>query len=145
ILITGYADITTPEALNRGAEAVVNKPFDLDELFVLCDRLVKPLTERWMKEFKSESIQQIPEGNLSYGRGGFFVKGSPQPKAGALFKIVIDGGSKTPKTYEVVCRWGRPEKKDMPEGWGAEIQAWDTATEKQGWEHQQKVPFIPIK
>lgn len=146
ILITGYADITIAEALSRGAEAVVNKPFDLDELFQLCERLVKPLTQRWVREFELTSAKIIGEENLSYGRGGFFVKDDgPLPKVGALFQVKIDRGSRPDKTFEVVCRWGRPERKDMPEGWGAEIQAWDVDTAKQGWDHENKVPFIPLK
>lgn len=146
VLITGYADITVAEALSRGAEAVVNKPFDLDSLFELCERLVKPLTQRWMREFQLATTKVIGEENLSYGRGGFFVKGDgPLPKIGTLFQVTIDRGAKMHKTFEVVCRWGRPERKDMPEGWGAEIQAWDADTAKQGWEHEEKVPFIPLK
>ncbi len=147
VLITGYADISVAEALAWGAEAVVNKPFDLDALFELCERLVKPLTQRWMREFQLTSTKVIGEENLSYGRGGFFVKNNegPLPKTGALFQVTVDRGSRPDKTFEVVCRWARPERKDQPEGWGAEIQAWDADTAKQGWEHEGKIPFIPLK
>jgi DNA-binding NtrC family response regulator len=40
VLMTGFSDITVPEALARGARAVVSKPFDLDELRILCEGLV---------------------------------------------------------------------------------------------------------
>ncbi|MFP5490892.1 MAG: response regulator [Bacteriovoracia bacterium] len=143
ILITGFADITVAEALGRGAEAVVNKPFDMDSLFELCEKLVKPLTERWMREVKCDKITTVGEEKLSYGRGGFFVPGGPLPKVGALFQLVIDRGTLPQKTFEVVCRWGRPQKKDGPEGWGAEIQAWDEKTAADGWDNETKIPFIP--
>jgi len=39
VLMTGFSDITVPEALARGARAVVSKPFDLDELRRLCESL----------------------------------------------------------------------------------------------------------
>ncbi len=146
IFITGFTDVTVAEALARGAEAVVNKPFDLDSLFELCERLVEPLTQRWMRGFELTTSKVIEEKNLSYGRGGFFVKGgAPLPKIGTLFQITIDRGAAPAKTFEVICRWGRPERKDLPEGWGAEIQAWDANTAKQGWEHEEKIPFIPLK
>jgi CheY-like chemotaxis protein len=146
-LITGHADISIAEALACGAEVVVSKPFDFDALFELCERLVKPLTQRWMREFQLSSTKVIGEENLSYGRGGFFVKNTdgPLPKTGALFQVTVDRGSRPDKTFEVVCRWARPERKDQPEGWGAEIQAWDAPTAKQGWDHENKVPFIPLK
>ncbi len=40
ILITGFADISEHEAMKRGAGAIVSKPFDLDDLFKVCNQLV---------------------------------------------------------------------------------------------------------
>jgi DNA-binding NtrC family response regulator len=40
ILMTGFADISEHEAIRRGAGAVVSKPFDLDQLFKVCNELV---------------------------------------------------------------------------------------------------------
>lgn len=147
VLITGYADVTVAEALAQGAEAVVSKPFDLDALFELCGRLVKPLTQRWVREFQLSDSQVLEEDDLSYGRGGFFVKAAEGrlPKPGTLLQVKVDRGSRPDKTFEVVCRWARAEHKDRPVGWGAEIQAWDGPTAKQGWEHEEKIPFIPLK
>jgi CheY-like chemotaxis protein len=147
VLITGFADITVAEALACGAEAVVSKPFDLDALFRLCERLVKPLTERWIRESQLSAPEMQAEESLSYGRGGFFVRHNEGalPGPGTLLRVTVDRGSRPDKTFEVVCRWARPEGKDLPSGWGAEIRAWDVDTAKQGWDHANKVPFIPLK
>ncbi|MBY0518214.1 MAG: response regulator [Bacteriovoracaceae bacterium] len=40
ILMTGFADISEHEAIKRGAGAVVSKPFDLDDLFKVCNQLI---------------------------------------------------------------------------------------------------------
>src|SRR5665647_59379 len=47
ILITGFADITTEEAFNKGAEALLNKPFKLDDLIKLAVKYTSPLEERF--------------------------------------------------------------------------------------------------
>ena len=42
VMISGYADIPDDEILRRGAQALVSKPFDFDELVRLCVRLTHP-------------------------------------------------------------------------------------------------------
>lgn len=146
VLVTGFADITVAEALARGAEAVMQKPYDMDQLFELCKRLVKPLTERWMKTFDAAHITRVPQDKLSYGRGGFFVNAPTGPQVGALFHLTVDRGEKPGLNFEVVCRWGRDKDKgEGPAGWGAEITAWDEEAQKTGWPHADKLAFIPLK
>jgi CheY-like chemotaxis protein len=36
-LMTGYADISTAEALQRGANRLIHKPFSIDELCLLLE------------------------------------------------------------------------------------------------------------
>lgn len=145
ILVTGFADLSVAEALARGAEAMVQKPFELDALFGLVEKLVKPLTERWNRVVSAERTTEVTEAQVSYGRGGFFIPGPQHTKVGSLFKLVVDRGEKSPRVFEVVCRWDRHQKKTGPDGWGAEIRAWDEATAKEGWDHSQDLAFIPMK
>lgn len=145
ILVTGFADLSVAEALARGAEAMLQKPFELDALFGLVEKLVKPLTERWFRDVKAERVTEVSDAQLSYGRGGFFIPSPLHPKIGGLFKLVIDRGEKSQLVFEVICRWGRHQKKTGPDGWGAEIQGWDEATAREGWSHSQELAFIPLK
>ncbi len=81
ILITGFADITAEEAYAEGAEALLNKPFQLDELIQVSARLVKPGLEKFSEE------TPVPEKKLALefptmlsqtkhfeiGRGGVYL------------------------------------------------------------------------
>lgn len=82
ILITGFADITPEEAYAEGAEALMSKPFQLDELIQVCARLLQPLEKRFSEgpdstsktlEFVSPlALKQTHDFEL--GRGGFSLK-----------------------------------------------------------------------
>ena len=41
VMISGYADMTDDEVLQKGAQALVSKPFDFDELVQLCVDLTR--------------------------------------------------------------------------------------------------------
>lgn len=84
ILITGFADITLEDAFNRGAEALINKPFKLDDLIETSFRLLQSPSERWAGEiteskeklslsFKEKFSDVIGRGDLLVGRGGVSV------------------------------------------------------------------------
>lgn len=84
VLITGFADITLEDAFNRGAEALINKPFKLDDLVDTSFRLLLTPSERWSKEVNdsSESLHLTFDKNFSdvmnkgdflVGRGGLSV------------------------------------------------------------------------
>ena len=47
ILITGFADITLEDAYHLGAEALISKPFKLEELIKLCSCLIKEASIRF--------------------------------------------------------------------------------------------------
>jgi len=55
ILITGFADISTEDALNLGAEALLSKPFKLDVLIQVAIKLTSPERERYMRSSKRAS------------------------------------------------------------------------------------------
>lgn len=70
ILITGFADITNEGAYALGAEALIHKPFKLDELLQTAEKLCLTPMERFEKEFREtgnavNSVQQV-----ILGRGG---------------------------------------------------------------------------
>lgn len=84
ILITGFADITLEDAFNRGAEALINKPFKLDDLIETSFRHLLSPSERWSAEIdESSEILQLSfdqnfsevmnRGDLLIGRGGLSV------------------------------------------------------------------------
>ncbi len=81
ILITGFADITPEGAYAEGAEALLNKPFQLDELIQFSVRLVKPGFEKFSGEvpvaektltleFSTEVAQTK---HFEVGRGGVYL------------------------------------------------------------------------
>ncbi|MFY7992512.1 MAG: response regulator [Bacteriovoracaceae bacterium] len=81
VLITGFADITLEDAFNRGAEALINKPFKLDDLIETSFRLLQTPSERWSSEmtdskeklslsFSEKFSEVIGKGDLLIGRGG---------------------------------------------------------------------------
>lgn len=83
ILITGFADITTEEAYAEGAEALLNKPFQLDELIQVSARLIQPIEKRF-----KDGPETPPEKTLNFvsdlpmkethhfemGRGGVYLR-----------------------------------------------------------------------
>lgn len=70
ILITGFADITTEDAFDKGAEALVNKPFKLDDLIKLVVRYTSPITERFKESVPTDKVIHPDEAEVSFGRGG---------------------------------------------------------------------------
>lgn len=83
MFMTGYTDLSLPEAYDLGAEAILPKPFDLDELHALMKRIMTPKTIRWeppcevVKEHLQWHFSSLNEASQSHqfflGRGGFFV------------------------------------------------------------------------
>lgn len=82
ILITGFADITVEEAFNMGAEALMNKPFRLEDLLKKADKLTSPIPARWKRQDEKkknllklsfpQSLMETKESHmLDLGRGGF--------------------------------------------------------------------------
>jgi CheY-like chemotaxis protein len=85
ILITGFADITLEDAYNLGAEALVSKPFKLEELIRLCSSLLMDPALRFTarKSFPNAILQQafnktvnsaLDQHELGIGRGGMTLK-----------------------------------------------------------------------
>lgn len=105
ILITGFADITTEDAFDKGAEALINKPFKLDDLIKMVIRYTSPFEKRFQEEVTSQrTITAMVE---KFGRGGASVEvelGGKKVDIGEhlKFKFTFEG-----KEYEGggICRW----------------------------------------
>lgn len=139
ILMTGYSDLKLPQAYHLGAELMISKPFDLDELGNFFNIYTVPLPERWETiELSTEVEVQNPE-KVVFGRGGVLfldeaINGT-RPKVGESKTVYFKF---TEQRLKLVCRWHYGDK------WGAEVVAWDAATKEMKWSHLEKVPYIPF-
>ncbi len=145
VLITGFADISLAEAHHRGAEAVLNKPFDLDEVCGLGSRLVLPVPARWGRVALAGPIRDLQSADVVPGRGGFLVRdGKAPPAVGAEETIRLARPDGRSQRFRVLCQWHATGALG-PLPWGAEILAWDDASAAVGWEHGDATSFIPNK
>lgn len=140
MLITGFSDVSLEETYARGAEAILAKPFDLDDIETTVERLLTPPAERWAAPFAPperikrhlertcESLEAAArEGVLSLGKGGFFL-GRPQPhektNVGNLvsFHVTFDKGEALVFEGTGILRWVRPqETAELQSGCGIEF------------------------
>lgn len=103
ILITGFADITVEDAFNKGAEALVNKPFKLDDLIKMVVRYTSPFDERFNEEAEAQKEVVSISPNVKFGRGGFTIEISTEGKRYDLGEAV---NFKVEDFEGVgVCRW----------------------------------------
>jgi CheY-like chemotaxis protein len=118
ILITGFADITVPDAFNKGAEALLNKPFKLDDLIKTVAHFTKSISERLVDdEAKGSKLlhlqmnktyqDAIQDGDCSIGRGGITVKWNTEGKKIELGEPLDFKISFTDLKLQgvVICRW----------------------------------------
>jgi CheY-like chemotaxis protein len=76
MLITGFSDLSHDAAYNLGADAVLSKPFDVNELLARLMFLLSPLSVRLSSAEESgpHSEIRIADGKtVAIGRGGFFI------------------------------------------------------------------------
>lgn len=84
MLITGFSDLSFEETYDLGAEAVLQKPFDLDEMEDAVERLLTPPEQRWAEPVDTSKVtlhlqrsfaslaEAEASGVLAVARGGFF-------------------------------------------------------------------------
>lgn len=109
VLITGFADITVEEAFHKGAEALLNKPFQLDELIKLVIRCTLPRSERFTEEsLPKYMISVTDETPIRFGRGGVAVPIATPKKidVGEVVGFDISSGHLQLKGTGI-CRWFR--------------------------------------
>lgn len=73
ILVTGFADITVENAFAKGAEALISKPFKLDDLIKVVIRYTSPFDARFEEEVSTEKLIKVSAEKIHFGRGGLSV------------------------------------------------------------------------
>lgn len=114
MLITGFADIDTSEALALGAEALIHKPFDMDELLNSVSHFMKKFPERFQRKMSCEhSLNFTFRGDLAdelntsvfWGRGGVKIVHPEQPvPLGSLRKVEFHFRDQV-LVFEGIIRW----------------------------------------
>ncbi len=138
MLITGFSDLSKEDAYHLGAEAILSKPFDLDDIDAAVVKILTPREERWdgpipsnvrvriERTFASLS-EAVTSGTFSLGRGGLFLGGSDLKASLGEFVgvhvrfstgelLVLEGGGRV--------RWLRPqETSGLAAGIGIEFES----------------------
>jgi len=161
ILITAFEDIGVEEAHDRGAEALVLKPFDLAELCAAIERSILPPTERWSQplhqgplshiDLRYESLMAASRDKvLGVGRGGFYFLLSEEkllPGAVVEFSLSMETGPLERLSGTGILRWmARASADDAPVASGVEFEYLDPPSREcfARWvEAQQPTAFIP--
>ncbi|WPU67092.1 response regulator [Peredibacter starrii] len=150
ILITGFADITNEDAFDKGAEALLNKPFKLDDLIKMAVRYTSPVEER----FNHGTIETRKEvkpinGELKIGRGGVSLKldtHGTKYEIGEVVRFNFTYGDKS-FTGEGICRWFKPTDQGAQKAtMGVEFLHLTPETLdhfKDYFEDSKVVPYIP--
>lgn len=107
ILITGFADITTEDAFNKGAEALLNKPFKLDDLIKMVVRYTSPFTERFKEQVSSNRVLNTDTKKVQFGRGGFSAEVDTNGKKYDVGELVRFNFMYGNEKFEgdAACRW----------------------------------------
>jgi CheY-like chemotaxis protein len=136
LLMTGYAELSTEDAYNKGADALFSKPFDRKLFEETIQRLLTPREERWSRSSEQASLAlnialrfqdlSVNANVVSLGDKGMFVT-LPQrecPNVSDLleFKISLDNKGALLDGSGVV-RWVRISSKECtaPAGFGIEF------------------------
>jgi CheY-like chemotaxis protein len=155
ILITGFADITPEEAYAEGAEALLSKPFQLDDLIQVSARLLRPLETRFSegpasgnKKLVYESILPVKQTpHFELGRGGFYVRTENTQK----YEIgeTISVSLKFPDCHIVgvgIPRWSKVSETDSKLCIGVELLRIEDSCKDYLMNHWRTTPglaFIP--
>ncbi len=112
ILITGFADISPMDAFGRGAEALINKPFQLDQLFkIISKHASRP--KLWNDVIETNKVVIPLDDKIVIGRGGvsFFINTRDRidPGEGVRFDFHLEG--KHIKGTGI-CRWVKSAGQD---------------------------------
>lgn len=118
VLITGFADISLEDAYAKGAEAMLNKPFKLDDLIKVVERNTRSLEERF-KDTEAQPSQDLildlpltlaeakASKQLAQGRGGLSVVMNTQRKKIEIGETLNVDIKLLDRRYQglAVCRW----------------------------------------
>lgn len=159
ILITGFADISVEDALNLGAEALLSKPFKLEELIQIATKLTSPEQERYLRASKratkdlsfyfDESLSQKLDGHeLSIGRGGIALSVDTMSfkwDTGDILKFNLKFNDEE-FLGTAICRWWKQQDQSNKATFGLEFVQLSDSTLKyfhDYWDQHKIIPFIP--
>lgn len=133
LLVSGYSDITSEEAYDKGACGILSKPFESKILIETVRKLLLSRDERWRSpsslksdtQFKKEFESSENSKDFLLGRGGFFVKwdgGLPKVGSQVDFDLTFKEGLLKVVKGQGVVRWRRSsEKNGLNAGCGIEV------------------------
>ncbi len=138
IFMTGFSDVPLEEFYDRGVEAVIAKPFRLEQLMSTLEMALTVPRMAWRRAPRVVAVlnvevhwaglpSPISTKTYNFGRGGIFVqttkKDMPNVGSRARFKFsyVFEGRDETLEG-EMIVRWVRTEPElGVPSGFGAEF------------------------
>lgn len=150
ILITGFADITLEDALNKGAEALMSKPFKLDELIKMAAKYTSSEEERFSEKgltptriLKSDSL-----GDCILGRGGISLSIDLQGQKFSANEVIEVQLTKGEIKVEgiAICRWFKALENSPKAALGLEfvcLKGDSLKTFLDAVNTKKIVPFIP--
>ena len=123
-LMSGYLDFSAPEALDRGALGIFQKPLQLDVVEKALHRQLLPPAERWRDDGGGSGAvfqrslppwrEALDEGLIELGRDGFFLNGVAfglTPGTMTRFDFRFGDGASLVGTGKVV--WNRDERRSV--------------------------------
>jgi DNA-binding response OmpR family regulator len=160
MLITGFSDLSREDAYHLGAEAILAKPFDLDELEQAVARILTRREELWRRPVDSSLLKKtiaqeftdlsaaLARGQLKLGRGGLFVH-LPESHAAigdwVALRIVFTSGECLVIEGAGVIRWVRLEEAHgLPRGCGIEFESLGEETRRQILQITTATPLRPF-
>ena len=159
ILITGFADITTEDAYNKGAEALMNKPFKLDDLIQTASKVTLNLDERYngpkINASKKMSIDYhksfddvVKQKEFKLGRGGLGLKWDTKGKRIELNENLEFEFKFTDCQLKGIgiCRWHKHLDEPGMIMLGLEFVSLEPDTYQfvsNHWNQHKGIPFIP--
>lgn len=159
ILMTGFADITIEDALDQGAEAIISKPFKLEELIQLAVRLTTDNHQRYVHSnivstkllnYSSDDSlnSKISAHELVIGRGGVAItldRPNQKISPGEIFNFNLKFND-AELLGAAVCRWYKPRENDLKVALGLEFVQLsdDTFNYFRNYSEEHRiVPYIP--
>lgn len=151
ILITGFADITIEDAFDKGAEALINKPFKLDDLIKMVVRYTSPFEQRFQENVPAQKTihPDFNEDAVHFGRGGLALPVDTKGKRIDVGEAVeFDFNYQDQKfSGQGICRWLRTNEQGSGKAlMGLEFMNLDEKSRQffgQMFEGKKVVPYIP--
>ncbi len=159
ILITGFADITLEDAYHLGAEALISKPFKLEELIKLCSDLTKDSSLRFKESYTLSDVVLKQSFNTSFetalenqeieiGRGGIALKVDIKNRVWDGHEVIKFDLQFQDQRLQGLghVRWWKPLESSSKIILGLEFSGLDQPTLnflQNIWRSRRIIPFIP--